>query len=229
MAAYLDMYGLRAVNAERHAARGGLTREQLEPLVAAGMSIAELAAAVDRSKATVRHWLRQHGLKTKPSRMRRAAESDAARSAGLARTTMACATHGTTEFAITRSGYYRCLLCRSAAVSKRRRRIKELLVAEAGGRCAICGYRPLRERSSFPPRRPDGEALRVEPARSDEISGRGPRGGRQVRPALQQLPCRGRGRSGSRPARAWLTMRRAPLRSGVARSGVAQLADALGC
>ncbi|HEY0516752.1 MAG TPA: helix-turn-helix domain-containing protein, partial [Solirubrobacteraceae bacterium] len=33
VASWLDHHGLAAVNAARHAARGGLTREQLEPLV----------------------------------------------------------------------------------------------------------------------------------------------------------------------------------------------------
>jgi DNA-binding CsgD family transcriptional regulator len=140
VAAYVGMYGLHAVNVEKHAARGGLTREQLEPLVQAGMSIAQIAAELHRSKATVRHWLRQHEMKTRPSRMRRVAQSRAARTAGLSRTTMRCVVHGETEFAVTRGGYFRCLLCRSAAVTKRRRRVKEILVAEAGGKCILCGY-----------------------------------------------------------------------------------------
>ncbi len=55
-------YGLEAVNREKHAAKGGIDRERLEELVEAGMSIAEIAAEVERSKATVRHWLRRYGL-----------------------------------------------------------------------------------------------------------------------------------------------------------------------
>ena len=141
VAAYLGKYGLRAVNAAKHGARGGLTRAQLEPLVEAGMSVAQIAAEVDRSKATVRHWLREHGLRTNsPSGVRRSEESAAARAGGLRRATMTCATHGLTEFVATRRGYYRCAQCRSAAVVKRRRRVKEILVAEAGGACCLCGY-----------------------------------------------------------------------------------------
>jgi hypothetical protein len=37
-------------------------------------------------------------------------------------------------------GYYRCTRCRMERVSRRRRQIKEVLVAEAGGRCVLCGY-----------------------------------------------------------------------------------------
>jgi hypothetical protein len=37
-------------------------------------------------------------------------------------------------------GYYRCARCITQAVTERRRRIKRILVAEAGGQCAICGF-----------------------------------------------------------------------------------------
>jgi transposase len=141
VAYWLERHGLRAVNAERHAARGGLTREELEPLVEQGMSIAQIATTMDRSKATVRHWLRQHELKTLGyAGGRRAAEAAEARQAGVSRATMTCAKHGQTEFVVTGQGYYRCAKCRSAAVSKRRRRVKEILVEEAGGACTLCGY-----------------------------------------------------------------------------------------
>jgi hypothetical protein len=54
---------------------------------------------------------------------------------------MSCATHGETLFAERSDGEgWRCLLCRSEAVSRRRRKVKEILVADAGGRCTVCGY-----------------------------------------------------------------------------------------
>jgi hypothetical protein len=53
---------------------------------------------------------------------------------------MLCVHHGETEFWLTGRGTYRCKRCRSEAVSRRRRRVKEILVEEAGGRCCICGY-----------------------------------------------------------------------------------------
>ncbi len=141
VAGQLWAYGLRAVNAEKHAARGGLTREQLEPLIARGMSIAQIAAEVDRSKATVRHWLCRHGLKTwSPSGSRRKAESHTAHAAGLREARMACARHGETGFVLDGRGYYRCRKCRAEAVSRRRRKMKEILVQEAGGACSACGY-----------------------------------------------------------------------------------------
>jgi hypothetical protein len=35
---------------------------------------------------------------------------------------------------------FRCRLCRSGAVDRRRKEVKRVLVAEAGGCCALCGY-----------------------------------------------------------------------------------------
>jgi hypothetical protein len=53
---------------------------------------------------------------------------------------MECGRHGLTEFWLEARGIYRCLQCRSEAVARRRRRLKEILVAEAGGVCSVCGY-----------------------------------------------------------------------------------------
>jgi IS30 family transposase len=64
IAYWVDRHGLEAINRDSCAPRGGLERAQLEPLLDVGMSIAEIAEAVARSKATVRHWLRRYGLKT---------------------------------------------------------------------------------------------------------------------------------------------------------------------
>lgn len=141
VAGQLWAYGLRAVNAEKHAARGGLTREQLEPLVEAGMTIAEIAERVQRSKATVRHWLSRHGLRTQNRRGRRMQPALlAAREAGNRDVVSDCPTHGSTGFVLDGRGYYRCRRCRAEAVSRRRRKMKQVLVAEAGGCCRRCGY-----------------------------------------------------------------------------------------
>lgn len=141
VAYWLDRYGLRASNAERHAARGGIGRGELAELVQAGMSIAQIAARLDRSKATVRHWLQRYGMKTwSPSGSRRKAESSQARDAGLREARMACARHGESDFVLDGRGYYRCRRCRAEAVSRRRRKMKTTLVREAGGACCICGY-----------------------------------------------------------------------------------------
>jgi DNA-binding NarL/FixJ family response regulator len=56
---WVHNHGLQASHAERHAARGGITRERLEELIAEGLTTREIADRVDRSQTTVRHWLRE--------------------------------------------------------------------------------------------------------------------------------------------------------------------------
>lgn len=141
IAYWAKKYGLVAANRGKHAAKGGLRREELEPLVERGMTIAQIAAAAGRSKATVRHWLRRYGLKTQGRRGRRASEQvRAAKNGGFASVRMQCEHHGETEYCLDGRGYYRCRQCRSDAVARRRRKVKTILVTEAGGCCCICGY-----------------------------------------------------------------------------------------
>ena len=56
-----------------------------------------------------------------------------------------CQRHGLTEFAYYSAGNgkrrWRCKRCVGEAVTRRKQQVKRRLVAEAGGRCAICGYR----------------------------------------------------------------------------------------
>ena len=141
IAYWVQKHGLEAVNHDKHTARGGLTREELLPLVQAGMTIRTIAAQLGVSYSTVRHWLIRHGLTTtgRPGR-RPPSEVQAAKRRGLARVQMRCLSHGETEFFIDSRGRYRCKKCRSEAVVRRRRKVKAILVAEAGGRCSVCGY-----------------------------------------------------------------------------------------
>ena len=141
VAYWVDKHGLQAVNRQKHAARGGLDRAELETLVDTGASIAEIAEKVERSKATVRHWLKQYGLQTlappgAPSRP----GVDQARASGQAEPVLECPRHGGVRHILDGRGYYRCRQCRIEAVVRRRRKVKETLVTEAGGKCRLCGY-----------------------------------------------------------------------------------------
>ena len=51
-----------------------------------------------------------------------------------------CRTHGVTAFILEGRGYYRCKACRKQRVLDWRRRAKLRLIAEAGGKCVLCGY-----------------------------------------------------------------------------------------
>lgn len=138
---WMKKHRLAAVNRDKHRAKGGLERCELEKLVEAGASIAEIAEKVERSKATVRHWLKQHGLQTQappgaPSRP----GVDQARASGQAEPVLECSQHGNVLHILESRGYYRCRQCRIEAVVRRRRKVKETLVTEAGGKCRLCGY-----------------------------------------------------------------------------------------
>jgi transposase len=138
---WMNKHGLVSPYREKHAAKGGIDRKGLEALIAAGMTIAEIALELERGKATVRHWMLRYGLRTQNTRGARAREAAReAKEAGLLAITMTCARHGETEFLLEGRGYYRCKSCRSEAVVRHRQKVKMTLIGEAGGRCVICGY-----------------------------------------------------------------------------------------
>lgn len=128
---WVHKFDLHSAHADRHAARGGLDREVLEAHIAAGLSTREIAEAVGRSQATVRHWLKRYGLETARA-SRRAPDGE--------EMVRVCPKHGVTRFHPRGVGHWRCLKCRSQHVTDRRRRVKALLIAEAGGACVLCGY-----------------------------------------------------------------------------------------
>jgi 5-methylcytosine-specific restriction endonuclease McrA len=129
-------HGICAANSERFAPKGRLKREQLEALVNDGLSLREIAEQLDRSVSTIVKWMARYGLKTHRARLWELPDGE--RPEFIMRE---CATHGLTKYARTGTGgHYRCLQCRAERVVRRRRRIKEILVHEAGGACQLCGY-----------------------------------------------------------------------------------------
>ena len=90
------------------------------------------------SGTTVRHWLERFGLETE--RAKRSGTYRRARLEALQEIEMSCRRHGLTRFVRRTTGQFRCSKCTSEAVSERRRRVKEILVREAGSRCQICEY-----------------------------------------------------------------------------------------
>jgi len=138
-------HGLSSAHVTVHSARGGLDRDALATLVAAGLSTREIAARVERSQATVRHWLRVYGLRTRGWRRPTHEETY--------ETNRVCAVHGPTTFVrYGRSDHLRCLQCRRQRVSDRRRRIKSILLAEAGGPLSALRVRPISIGTALSPR-----------------------------------------------------------------------------
>jgi transposase len=129
---WVRKHGLTPVHQAQHAARGGIPEATLRALVDEGLTQREIAERLDRSMGTVRHWLTRYGLRT----IRRHWPASGERPKYVRRP---CRRHGWTDFADT-GERYRCVKCRSEAVVARRRRVKAILVDEAGGRCQRCGY-----------------------------------------------------------------------------------------
>jgi transposase-like protein len=135
VAYWVNKHGLMSHHAARHAPKGAIEEGELRALVERGLSIRQIAARLERSPATIQHWLRTFGLKTQPARY---SLRDGPKPDQIMRD---CREHGWAEFVRTGAeGRYRCKRCNSEAVAARRRRIKEILVAEAGGGCLLCSF-----------------------------------------------------------------------------------------
>jgi transposase-like protein len=118
-----------------HRARGGIDRELLAELVEAGLSVRDIARQTGFGASTVRFWIARHGLRTRAAAQRAATTATDRPDA----TILDCRKHGPTRH-FRRGQSYRCGRCAGEHVSARRRRVKEILVAEAGGACRLCGY-----------------------------------------------------------------------------------------
>jgi transposase-like protein len=153
VAYWVNTHGLASAHAPRHAARGGIERDALAALVQEGLSIRQIADRIGLSYTSVRHWLRRYELVT--PRGRRLASTRGARAAGLEDAVIDCPVHGATRHIARADGGLRCLACRSDAVAKRRREVKDLLVQEAGGACLLCGYAASTAALHFHHRDPD--------------------------------------------------------------------------
>jgi transposase len=130
---WLKKYGLEATKAEKHAAKGAVSKEELKRLLRLGMSLREIAKEMDRSLATIRHWMRKYQLEAPPRRHNGPED-------GRRETTLSCRRHGRTTFVLEGRGSYRCKRCRVEATVRRRHLLKRILVEEAGGKCILCGY-----------------------------------------------------------------------------------------
>lgn len=130
-------HGLRPGGRERYAAKPldpALLRRKIEE----GATLRGLAAHFGVTVTTVRRHLERNGLTTIRAGRRGARRVD---DEPKPRTqALLCKRHGKTTFQLEGRGYYRCLACRADAVQRRRRKVKALLVAEAGGACVLCGY-----------------------------------------------------------------------------------------
>lgn len=135
---WVAKHGLVANGKAKFSHKGPLDRGELEALLDRDLTLKEMASHLNTTIKHVHYWLGKHGLGSTRGG-RRTAAIRRARAAGLTEVVLECPKHGVTEFWVGRTSV-RCRKCNSQGVADRRRRVKRLLVAEAGGRCRICGY-----------------------------------------------------------------------------------------
>lgn len=135
---WLRRHGLEANGAAKYGPKDPLDREVLAGLVAEGLSVPDIALRLDCTASLVRYWLTRHGLQSRQGDNRAAAREAVAR--GERRVELKCRHHGPVVHVLEGRGSYRCTRCRAAQVAEHRRKIKRLLIAEAGGCCRLCGY-----------------------------------------------------------------------------------------
>ncbi len=135
---WVKRHGLVANGSHKYRPGKGIKLEVLRPLVEEGRTLEQIANELEVGPNTVWYWIAKYGL-PKPWQVRAGRVAERLR-AGDTRTTRMCRHHGEAEYVMDRPGHWRCRICRRDAVTKRRRKVKRLLVAEAGGKCLICGY-----------------------------------------------------------------------------------------
>jgi hypothetical protein len=135
---HLQKHGLKPVGHDKHAPKGKVDPEALRRLVADGVTVREAALELGVGYTTVRHWIKRLGLSTK--RMERLRSTRVAIEARRTNTKLACPKHGYVRHFRRLDGGYRCAKCRSEAVTRWRRRVKQRLIDRAGGACRLCGY-----------------------------------------------------------------------------------------
>ncbi len=135
VAYWLKKHGLVAANHAKNAPKGGVDRDRLVLLIERGLTRAAIATELGIGESTLNYWLKKLDLRT--VRARQGMPSDGPLPKYAQRV---CLKHGETRFIREGRGYYRCTRCRMERVVKRRRDVKQILVAEAGGKCVLCGY-----------------------------------------------------------------------------------------
>lgn len=135
---WLTRHGLESNGRARFGPKPALDADALAALVAEGHGVVEIARRLGVTPGRVRRALASAGLQTSAGRRRESSEQ--ARAAGTDEALLDCPRHGQQRHVRGRRGAFRCVVCRTEAVVRRRREVKRILVEEAGGRCRVCGY-----------------------------------------------------------------------------------------
>jgi transposase len=130
-------------------------RDSLQMLLASGLSFEEIGRRFRRHPSTISYWARRHGLiselqaKHAPKGGLDRYRVEVLIADGLSISRMANrlgVSESTVQYWLRKWGLKTAraermkAACRADAVARRRRRVKTILVREAGGRCRLCGY-----------------------------------------------------------------------------------------
>lgn len=115
-----------------------IDRELLGSLVADGLTLREIAEKLGEGISRVARAIEKNGLGP-TGHGRRATAIRNARMVGAKEIELDCPKHGRTAYWIGATTI-RCRKCNAAGVASRRRRVKQILIEEAGGCCVACGY-----------------------------------------------------------------------------------------
>ena len=135
---WLKKHGLEAVGRARHAPKRSIDPEIVRQMIERGATIREVCGELGAGYSSVRYWVKKLGLETE--HMDRVRETREALASGARKVRLHCPKHGRTTFYRRPDQGFRCSRCNSEAVAARRRKVKAILVEEAGGSCVICGY-----------------------------------------------------------------------------------------
>jgi Zn ribbon nucleic-acid-binding protein len=127
------LFGLFATSYK--VSHGGVTmlKEELQVLVDAGSSIAEMSSSTGKSKTTIRYWLKKFDLKTKNAIHNKKLKHECKFCGETDREKMMNKGRG-------RKSYSVCKICHNKKTVERGRQKKIDLVNHMGGECVECGY-----------------------------------------------------------------------------------------
>ena len=186
---WVRKHGLVGGPAQRHAAAEASSAGSSTALVRTGDRTGRSRPHPGLSATTVRHWARKFALET---RRAVAAEQSRTGKRRVARSVQRiCHQHGRHGLLRSSPGHLPLhALSLGGRWPRGRTKVRETIVQEAGGRCAICGYDRCTAALQFPPPRSRHEGLHDRLGQHMVLAANARRGPK-VRSVVQQLPRRG--------------------------------------
>ncbi|TML27070.1 MAG: hypothetical protein E6G30_07550 [Actinobacteria bacterium] len=135
---WLGKHGLTANGAPKYGRESAIDIADLRQLLDRGLAVTEIAQRLESTPSRIRRAMKKAGLASRQERNRRLVRAALARGDRVA--ALVCLHHGPCDHVLEGRGSYRCMRCRSERVAEHRRRLKRMLVAQAGGCCVVCGY-----------------------------------------------------------------------------------------